>query len=194
MSVPEHTQMAEQGFSRRHPVLSFFRTILGMALLVFCLEQLTQRIGFLNEVQAVWWPTNGLALALLLRSERRKWPMILTGVLLGSLLGEMYLHIPLANDVVNFAANLIGPLLGALLLPHFEKLEDWLQEPRLVSRFIGFALLLAPMVSATIFATCIRAAGEGQRFLPTWVRRDVADMLGYALFTPLVLALASKET
>lgn len=194
MSVPEHTPKFQYGFARRHPILYFLRAILGMALLVFFLEQSTQRIGFLSEVQAVWWPTNGLALALLLRSERRKWPMILTGVLLGSLLGEFYSRIPPANDVVNLVANAAGPLLGALLLPHFEKLETWLREPRLVSRFVGFSLLLAPMVSATIFASYVHLAVHGQGFWSTWLRREVSDMLGYALFTPLVLVVSSRDT
>jgi len=163
-------------------------------LLVLFLEQTTERIGFLSEVQAVWWPTNGLALALLLRSERRRWPVLLTGVLLGSLVGEWYVRIPVGNDVANLVANAAGPLIGALLLPHFERLESWLQEPRLVSRFVGCSLLLGPMVSATIFACYAHFSPLGQSFWPTWLRRGVADMLGYALFTPLVLVLASRET
>ena len=96
-------------------------------------------VGFFNEGQAVWWPTNGLAVGLLLRVERRRWAAILSGVLLGSLAGELLFHFPMSTNLVNFAANSSGPLLAAWALPRFRKLDDWMQEPYLVARFVVFA-------------------------------------------------------
>jgi len=151
-------------------------------------------VGFFNEGQAVWWPTNGLAVALLLRVERRQWATILSGVLLGSLAGELLFHFPMSTNLVNFVANSSGPLLAAWALPRFRKLDDWMQEPHLVTRFVVFAILLAPLLSSAIFSTGWQFLVGHPGFWTVLQRRAVADMLGYALFTPLVLVLASRET
>ena len=131
-------------FADIRQVLRGLLQILAIALFVFLMEETMHWIGFFDEGQAVWWPTNGFALALLLRNDRRRWAGILAGVLLGSLVGEFVYHYPMPTNLVNMAANAFGPLLGALMLPRFYVLEEWMQQPRLVVRFIAFPLLLAP--------------------------------------------------
>jgi diguanylate cyclase (GGDEF)-like protein len=162
--------------------------------LIIILEGLIRRFGFFYERQAVWWPTNGLCVALLLRTERRKWPWILGGALLGSLVGQLNNHTPSSLHLFNIVGNAAGALLAALMLPHFEKLERWLQEPRLVSRFVAFAIVLAPLISATVRASYLPLVLHRPGFWIILQRRGIADMLGYALFTPLALTLSSRET
>jgi diguanylate cyclase (GGDEF)-like protein len=157
------------------------------------MEQAMTRVGFFDEGQAVWWPTNGLALALLLRTQRRRWPSVIAGALLGSLTGELFYHFPLSTNLVNVIANSAGPLSAAFALPRFRKLDEWLREPRLVSRFIAFAILTAPLLSATIFAAGWQILFSRPNFWIVLQRRSVADMLGYTMFTPLVLVLSSPE-
>ncbi|ADV82987.1 hypothetical protein [Terriglobus saanensis] len=57
---------------------------LGIVCFVALLEELIRHFGFFNGGQAVWWPTNGFALAVLLQTGRSKWPRIIVGVLFGS--------------------------------------------------------------------------------------------------------------
>lgn len=90
-------------------------------------------------------------------------------------------------------ANAVGPLLGAWTLPRFEKLDDWLQKPHLVSRFVIFSLFLAPLVSGSILGAYRHFLLQGFSFWTVMERRGIADMLGYALFTPLVLVLCSIQ-
>jgi len=152
-------------------------------------------VGFFNgHGQAIWWPTNGLALALLVRTDRSRWPAILAGVLMGSWAGTLLHGYPLSSWIVNAIANSVGPLLGALNLPRFKKLEEWLQQPQLVVRFVAFALLLGPALSATIYAANVHRFLPGLDFWASFQTRGDSDMLGYAMFTPLVLVLSSRET
>jgi diguanylate cyclase (GGDEF)-like protein len=159
------------------------------------MEESMNSIGFFSEQgQAIWWPTNGLALALMVRLERSRWFTILAGILLGSWIGGIRHGWPVSSRIVNAVANSIGPLLAALTLPHFKRLDDWLQEPSLVFRYVLFALLLAPMLSATIYASAAHLFLSNVHFWTVLQTRGDSDMLGYALFTPLILVFSSKET
>jgi integral membrane sensor domain MASE1 len=161
---------------------------LALACIVFLMEELMHYVGFFNSHgQAIWWPTNGLALALLVRTDRARWPAILAGVLIGSWAGTLIHGYPLSSWIVNTIANSVGPLLCALNLPRFRNLEDWLQQPHLVLSFVAFALLLAPALSAAIYASNVHRFMPGLDFWTVLQTRGNSDMLGYAMFTPLVL-------
>lgn len=194
MTFAEGSRSAERHVGWPRTLLSDCRTVVGLACLVFVLEELMHRTGFFNQVwQAIWWPTNGLALALMVRSERRRWPLLLGGVLLGSLAGEIEYGSPWTANLVNAVANAVGPLVGAFALPRLRRLEDWLQEPHLVSRFVLFALLLGPLLSANLFASYQILVTPGADFSTLLQIRADSDMLGYAIFTPLVLVLGNRE-
>jgi len=168
--------------------------VLGLTCVVFLIEEAMHYIGFFNnDWQAIWWPTNGLALALMVRTDRQRWPIILAGTLLGSLVGEIFHGTAWRSEIVNGIANAVGPVVGALALPRLRKLDDWLQEPHLVSRFVAFALVLGPGLSATIFATYLKLWKHGVDFSTVFQLRADSDMLGYAIFAPLVLVLISGE-
>jgi diguanylate cyclase (GGDEF)-like protein len=195
MSVAQQSRSLAPAALWRGSLLERCAGALGLACLVFLLEESMSSIGFFsNEGQAIWWPTNGLALALMLRTEKSRWFTIICGILMGSWIGGMHHGWPLSSRIVNAIANCVGPVIGAVALPHFRRLEDWLQEPKLVLRYVGFALLLAPALSATIYATNTHLFLPSLHFWTVLQTRGDSDMLGYALFTPLVLVLSSKET
>ena len=159
------------------------------------MEESMYRFGFFSEQgQAIWWPTNGLALGLMVRSDRSRWPAILTGVLLGSWIGTLHHGWPLSSRIVNAIANSVGPVIGALALPHFNQIEEWLQRPRLVLNYVVFVLLLAPALSAGVYASNTYLFLPSLHFWPVFETRANSDMLGYALVTPLVLVLTGKES
>jgi diguanylate cyclase (GGDEF)-like protein len=174
----------------RQLVLRIVSTVAAIACFVLLLEEAMNRTGFFNQGQAIWWPTNGLALALLLRNPPRRWPVLLGGVLLGSFLGSVRHGYPMSMNLVEMVAA--GPLIGAVMLPRFNDLEEWMQEPHLVLRFIAFPLVLAPVVSASFYACCFQFLVHGFHFWPALQSRSVSDMLGYAMFTPLALVLSRR--
>ena len=182
-------------FPRRRRLALDIGQFLALACAVLVLEEIMHHTGFFNHIwQAIWWPTNGLAVAIMVRSSRRRWPLILGGVLFGSLLDETIYHASAISDLINGIANVVGPLAAALALPRCRKLDDWLQEPHLVSRFVLFGLIAGPLLSATIFATYMLLSTPGIDFWSLFQIRADSDMLGYAMFTPLVLVLTSGES
>lgn len=184
-----------QSSLRRRRVVWAVGEFLALASLVLVLEEMMHHTGFFNHIwQAIWWPTNGLAVAVMVRSSRRRWPLILGGVLFGSLVDETFYHALPLSDLINGIANTVGPLTAALALPRCRKLDDWLQEPHLVSRFVLFGLVAGPLFSATIFASYMRLSTPGIDFWGLFQIRADSDMLGYAMFTPLVLVLTSRES
>ncbi|WP_263350639.1 sensor domain-containing diguanylate cyclase [Acidicapsa acidisoli] len=195
MTSTPHSRNFARALSSHGSLLRSLTEGLALACLVFLLEYAMDYVGFFNSHgQAIWWPTNGLALALLIRSDRSRWPAILAGVLMGSWAGTLIHGYPISSWIVNATANSVGPLFGALMLPRFEKLENWLQQPHLVIRFVAFALLLAPALSATIYASNVHRFMPGLDYWTVLQTRGDSDMLGYAMFAPLVLVLSSRET
>ncbi len=146
-TIENRSGSAIEEFSRR-----LFLFVLT-AWAIFGLEQAIRAIGIFTTRQSIWWPTNGIALALLVRSKRTRWAETLGGVLLGSLLGQLHRGTPLSIDLANFLANLAGLLAAAALLPRYLNLDHWIQRPRLVTRFIAAALILSPALSSTILAS-----------------------------------------
>lgn len=195
MYTAQQSRSLAPALPRRWNLLESLAMGLGLACFVFLMEESMNYIRFFdNQGQAIWWPTNGLALALMVRSDRSRWPTILAGVLLGSGIGTLLNGWPLASGIVNAVANSFGPMLAAIALPRFNGLEEWLQEPRLVLRYILFALVLAPAFSATIYASNTYLFLPGLHFWSVLEARANSDMLGYALFTPLVLVFTRRET
>jgi diguanylate cyclase (GGDEF)-like protein len=194
MTLPQLSGTDDRAWMRRSAFLRACGEFLGLAGVVFVLEEIMHYTGFFNHIwQAIWWPTNGLAVALMVRSGRRRWPLLLGGALFGSLMGEMRYHtLPIPN-LINAIANSVGPLTAAFALPRCRKLDDWLQEPHLVTRFVVFGLIAGPVLSATIFATYMRLSTPEIDFWSVLQIRADSDMLGYAMFTPLVLVLTSRE-
>jgi diguanylate cyclase (GGDEF)-like protein len=195
VTVAQQTRSLTPSLVWRGSLLQSCAAALGLACSVFFLEESMNYVGFFSDQgQAIWWPTNGLALALMLRCERSRWLVIVTGILLGSWIGGIRHGWPVSSRIVNAIANCVGPLLCAAVLPHFKNLRDWLREPRLVFRYVTFALLLAPALSATIYATNAHFFLSGFHFWTVLQTRGNSDMLGYALFTPLVLVISNKDT
>ena len=161
---------------------------------VYLAEQGMSVLGFFHNRQAVWWPTNGIALGLLMRSDRRHWLLIMASILCGSVVGEIQYGLPPSWIVFNGLANLAGPLLGALTLTRFRQLEEWLLTPHLVLRFVGCGLVLSPLLSAIILAMYRSIYLDEGSFWGHLQLRFVSDMLGYALLTPLVLVVSEWVT
>ena len=195
MTAAQQSRSLAPAVPWRGSLLKSCAEALALSVSVFAMEETMNSVGFFGDQgQAIWWPTNGLALALMVRSERSRWATILVGILLGSWIGGVRHGWPVSSRIVNFLANSLGPTLAALALPHFKRLEDWLQQPRLVFRYVLFALLLAPLLSATIFATSAHFFLPNPNFWTALQTRGDSDMLGYALFTPLVLVLSTRES
>lgn len=141
---------------------------------------------------AIYWPYDGIAIALLLLTERRKWPWILGGFILAFIRSEIKDHDPLPEALVDLSCNVIEILLGAHFLPPFYNLRRWMMEPHLSFRFSIYAVLLGPGLTSLLVAWYFsHAHGSFWKLAMKWA---LPDALGTALWMTLVLTLASAET
>ncbi len=176
----------------RRPILSGL-ALLGVTAIGFSLAiALFDRALPSTDGWAIYWPYDGIALALLLITNRRRWPWILGGVVLAFVRGERNAHDPLSEALIDISCNLVETLLSACLLPPFRSLRRWMMEPHLALRFTLFAILLGPAL--TCLPTAWYFSGIHGRFWLLAMKWAFPDALGTALWTPLVLTLVSRET
>jgi diguanylate cyclase (GGDEF)-like protein len=161
-----------------------------VASLVYASQLFFVRITFFEGRWAVWWPMNGIALGTLLRVRRRHWPWILMAFAIGVAFSEAREPIHVIAIVAVF--NMLEVLWPALVLPRFRTMDKWLAQPGLAARFILVAVLAAPLTSS-LLAPLYYSNRPGESYWITALRWGAGDVLGVALFTPLVLALFSPE-
>jgi len=141
---------------------------------------------------AIYWPFNGVVVAVLLMNRRRWWPWILAGVVSAFAHEEMGWE-PFLEVVTDGFANLSEILIVAFLLPPFRSLKQWMMEPYLVPRFIATAIFIGPAFASIPVAFYFNHA-QHLAFWPLITKWGFADALGSALWVPLVFILFSKET
>jgi diguanylate cyclase (GGDEF)-like protein len=178
---------------RRHPLFG------GMAVMALTAIGFSVAIELLNWVLpssdrwAIYWPYNGITIALLLLSSRRKWPWIVAGFMLASVRSEINSHDPFGNAFIDVTCNLIEILIPAWTLPPFRSLKLWMMEPNLSLRFTFFAVLLGPAITSLPVAWHFHPVNH-IGFWTLVIKWAFTDALGTALWAPLALILVSRET
>lgn len=145
----------------------------------------------LGDGWSIFWPLNGVTVALLLMQPRGRWLWMLAAVEIGTGIGECLDGNSVGYEVLERILSLTEVLLSAWLLPHFWNLEQWLRTPRLFPRFAA-ALVVGPGLSGVVGALLLRHVGRATFLggLNYWI---VADALGIATTMPLTLAVVSPE-
>ena len=148
---------------------------------------------------AICTPQNGVVLAFLLMTRRKLWPWIVLGYAVALSQGQK--AIPYGTHLTAFEifGNLAEVGLAALTLPPFRNLKQWLQERRLLPAFLAYAMILGPLLMAlTVARQAPGTVGSvAAASLSFWARVRIvalAEALGIALATSLVLVLLNRET
>jgi diguanylate cyclase (GGDEF)-like protein len=163
---------------------------LAIAAAYFIADTLLNKFA-LGDGWAIFWPLNGITIALLIRKPRREWPLLLGAVALGTGGGEFLDGNSLGSTVVQRAFSVFEVAVSAALLPPFTNLDSWLSQPRLYPRFAA-AVLVGPLVSG-LFAAAYFNAFEATPFWSAFDAWALADAMGIAAVLPLALALLSAN-
>ena len=139
----------------------------------------------------IFWPLNGITIALLIMRPRSEWPLLLCGIEVGTGISERLDHNSLSLTLWQRALSLSEVLITASLLPAFSNLNDWLRKPHIFRRF-STAVLLGPGISGVLAVVYFHLA-EHLPALHTFNAWAVADALGIAATMPLVLSIGSPE-
>jgi integral membrane sensor domain MASE1 len=142
-----------------------------------------------HSVTEIWLPA-GISLAAFLLRGRRVWPGVFVGAFLLSvkITGSISISLGLA------LGNTLEALIAAYLVNKYANGINAFFKTRDVLRFVFFAAMLTPALSATVGAGILCLGGFATNFPSIWFVWWVGDMLGVLFLTPfLVLLLGHKH-
>ena len=145
----------------------------------------------LGDGWTIFWPLNGITIALLISRPRREWLLVIAAVALGTGVGEFIDDNSLVSTLVQRALSVLEVTLSAALLPAFIDLESWLGMPKLYPRFAA-AVLLGPGLSGVLAALYFHFT-QSTPLLSAFNSWALADAMGIAAVLPLALALRSMR-
>jgi diguanylate cyclase (GGDEF)-like protein len=166
------------------------RLALIIAVAYFAADTVMNKVA-LGDGWEIFWPLNGVTIALLIMRPRGEWPVTLAAVALGTGVGEYIDDNSLLSTLIERAFSVLEVALSASLLPPFVSLETWLPRRGLYPRFAA-AVLFGPVVSGVLAASYFHWA-ESKPFLDYFNAWALADAMGIAAVLPLVLALRSAR-
>jgi diguanylate cyclase (GGDEF)-like protein len=144
-----------------------------------------------SEGWTIFWPLNGITIALLLMRPRFEWPGILLGVAVGTGIGECLDNNSVRTEIWLRLISVTEVLLSAILLPSFSSLDSWLRRPRIFLKFTA-ALVVGPGVTGIMAAIYFHQT-QHQGYLLAFDQWAVADAIGIAAMMPLALSITSPE-
>jgi PAS domain S-box-containing protein len=131
------------------------------------------------------WPPTGIAIAALLILGRRLWPAILIGAFLANLWTGV--SVPVALGIAG--GNTLEAVAASYLLT-YRTHADYFSSIRNVLKFILFAVVVSPMISATIgnFSLCLGGEAQWAGFGRLWLTWWLGDGFGALIVAPFLLA------
>jgi len=175
-----------------------FKTLrfVGLATAVGLVYLLAARLGLSlasahTNVSPVWPPT-GVAIASLLLFGRSLWPAILLGAFAANLWTGV--SIPTAGGIA--LGNTLEAVLAVSLLTRGKSFDTSLTSVSDVLRFLLCAVILSPIVGATVgnLSLCLGGAADWNQFGRLWVTWWLGDGFGALLVAPFLLAWSSTST
>jgi diguanylate cyclase (GGDEF)-like protein len=163
-------------------------TVLGLQLFM----RLMTFITFGDRGWFVCWRLAGVTAACMLRTQRRRWPWILCGLVLSLLWTGVEIHAPAGDMALSVAANVLEVCIAAFFLPPFTTTPDWIRTPHLTFRFTVFALVLAP-ISGAIVAAGYFAHLNQTSYMQSALFWWLGDSLGMVLWLPMILVATTPE-
>jgi diguanylate cyclase (GGDEF)-like protein len=179
-------------WGRRHPWLQAIAIILVSGL-VYGIAFRLAISTFLRDNLSVCWPLVGFQVAFFLRTPRRFWPQMVTGMVIVQVALERSQPLDqILSDTVSDVAEL---LIAAYWLPPLHGLSRWIKEPGLLKRFIVWPAVLGPAITGFPVAVAYsRELDLHVSYWAYWARWFTGDMIGIVLWLPLGVILLSSET
>ncbi|NJO36492.1 MAG: PAS domain-containing protein [Rhizobiales bacterium] len=140
-------------------------------------------------ITIIVWPPNGVYIACLLLNHRSSWPWwVLIGLLAELTCNALWFGNTIPLAIAYHGANAAGALTSAWLLGRFFPQPARLRTLQQVIAFILFAVVLAPVLAATIGSAIDAAIGK-QPFITTWPLWWIGDATGILIAAPLSLVM-----
>ncbi len=141
-----------------------------------------------------FWPAAGLSLAVLMLVRPGRWGWVLAGVAVAELGGDLARGYPLEAALFRTAGSCIEPLVGAVLLRRWGNRSGSLVPLRQLSRFLVAAVVVGPMVGASIGTIGTIITIDGMGVWQVWPKYFVGDALGVLVAAPMLLCWSERRT
>jgi len=165
-----------------------------VAVVYFAGAELGLSLASLHTNVTAVWPPTGIAIASLLIFGRRVWP----GIFVGALAANLMTAIPVLSSLGIATGNTCEAIVAYWLLQRSQRWKGSFESVGDVLRFVVYAAVLAPMVSATIgsLSVCFGDPGQWAKFTSLWLTWWTGDGFGALIVSPLLLAwsLPGKTT
>ena len=157
-----------------------------VAIVYFAAAELGLSLASLHSNVTPVWPPTGIAIASLLIFGRHIWP----GVFAGALAANLLTNIPVGSSIGIAIGNTLEALSASWLLQRSTRWEKSFDSVGNVMRFVVYAAVLAPVVSATIgsLSLCLGDAKEWARFPWLWLTWWMGDGFGALIVAPMLLS------
>jgi diguanylate cyclase (GGDEF)-like protein len=170
-----------------------WRLMLRLGALYFLAILLFSKVELGGDGWQIFWPLNGITIALLIGRPRRDWLIMLAAIEIGTAIGDHYTYnIALGSEITERFLSMFEVTLSAWLLPQFTTLDDWLRKPGLYARFAA-AVIIGPAASG-LFAAVHYHLADGLDYVTAFNNWAFADALGIGAMLPLAIAFRSPET
>jgi PAS domain S-box-containing protein len=162
-----------------------------IAIVYFAAAELGLSLASAHTNVTPVWPPTGIAIASLLIFGWRVWPAIL----IGALAANLRTHVPIPTAFGIAFGNTLEGLLAIFLLNRSGRWRQSLKSVADVLWFVLCAVVLAPMVSATIgdLSLCLGGAAQWNKFADLWITWWLGDGFGALILAPFLLAWSSGE-
>jgi two-component system, NarL family, sensor histidine kinase FusK len=136
---------------------------------------------------SAFWPPNAILLAAFLVTPRKRWWILILGVLPAHLLAQLPQGVPLATSVGWFLGNTGEGLLGGYLITELQDVPELFSSVRGLLVFLAFAVLGAPLVTSFLDIGAVILTGWGEHFWHLWATRQLSNMLGELTIVPPIV-------
>ncbi len=169
---------------KRFQTWRYFTTIAVLAIAYFLTAKLAISVIGLNQAATPVWPPAGIALAFLVLQGPKVWP--------GVVLGDWLLVQSFGGSWLDAGISAVGSLLEVLCAVwllrrlRFRPTMDHLRD---VWSFITVAVMLSPLINATLSVAYIALSGapQGGQIWANWWNFWIGDSVGILVISPLLL-------
>ena len=136
---------------------------------------------------ANFWPPSGIFVAVLLVSQRRRWPVLVAAAVMANICFDLWNGKHWGVTLLFPVANSLEALLGAWLVLRCTGGKPALATVRDVTCLVVLSAALSTVVGASIGAAIVTSLLGGNSYGQTWVMWWSGNAVGILLFAPLVL-------
>ena len=160
-----------------------------VAIVYFAGAELGLSLAALHSNVTPVWPPTGIAIASLLIFGRQVWP----GIFIGALVANLLTNLPIPSSFGIATGNTIEALAAYWLLHRSRRWTGSFESVGNVLTFVVYAVVLAPLISATIgsLSLCLGDPSEWSRFTDLWLTWWMGDGFGALIVSPFLLAWSS---